>query len=108
VSSFDPIQAAVALVVVIIAASNSLHLSRARSPLSEGKAPLRKIQSRTQRLAGIAAEMNAYLAIVAIGLIALDLSALAAINLPSFTSLDAGIVSAAFASDPSTLTWSAP
>jgi hypothetical protein len=108
VSNFDPIQAAVAVLVVIITASSSLLLPRARSPLAKRKAPLREIRSRLQRLAGIAAEMNAYLVIVAIGVVALDLSALAAINLPSSSGLDAGVVTTASAPNPTNLVWDAP
>jgi hypothetical protein len=108
VSSFDPIQAAVALLVVIIGASSSFLLPRARSPLARGKAPLRQIQSRMRRLAGIAAEMNACLLIVAIGLVALDLSALVAINLPSSSALDAGVVATMTALNPPNFIWGAP
>jgi hypothetical protein len=70
-----------------LAASSASSLRAAKSRVKSTSAPLRSTQSRSERLAAIAAEINAYLLVLAIGLGALDLAATVALNLPDSAAL---------------------
>lgn len=57
-------------------------LRPAKSRLKSTTAPYLPLRSRIERLAAIAAEINAYLLVVAIGLGTLDVTALVVLKLP--------------------------
>jgi hypothetical protein len=64
-----------------LAVSSALSLRAAKSRLKSSSAPLRSTRSRSERLAAIAAEINAYLLVLAIGLGTLDFAVMVALNL---------------------------
>jgi cytochrome b561 len=109
----NPQIAIVASIVCFALAILALSTLRpAKSRLKSTSTPYRPMRSRIERLAAIAAEINAYLLVLAIGLGTLDVTALAILRLPEVAVLDASsagvVVSAA---DPKVATetvWSAP
>jgi len=62
--------------------SSTASLRAAKSRLKSASAPRLSTQSRIERLRSIAAEINAYLLVAAIGLGTLDFAVMVALNLP--------------------------
>jgi len=74
--------AAIALSLVLVLRSRILRPAKYQ-PLRQRSGPVRRTEPRLERYARIAAEVNAYLLIAAIGLAALDVGLFAILDLPS-------------------------
>jgi hypothetical protein len=73
---------AAVVLCLALAVSSASSLRAAKSRLKSARAPARSTLPLIERLASVAAEINAYLVVLAIGLGMLDLAVMVALNLP--------------------------